>query len=542
MASSSAAIRNRPVILTDSGEELSPYRWIILVGLITTAILEVLDTTIVNVSLPQMAGNLGATTQEISWVATSYILSNVIVLPMTAWLASLIGRKRYLIASIFLFLTASFLCGVSTSLYELILWRFVQGAGGAAFISTVQATLREIFPREQQGTVQSIYVLGVIVAPTVGPTLGGWITDNYSWPWIFFVNIPIGIFAAIIIGIFLSDAKHKMQTLRVDWAGIGLIAAGLGSLQYVLEEGNRNDWLKDPLILRLSILSVVSLVSLILWEISPRNTSPVINIRVLKNRDLSAALILFLSLGFGLYGGIFLFPLFAQTILGFTPLDTGLVLMPGGIATGISAILCGNLLNGKEQRISPKILIFTGLGLFVLSMWDLSHLTPMSGEEATRAALIIRGFGLGMLFTPINLAAFNTLKGVEIAQGASLLNLCRQMGGSFGIAILSAYLDNMTKFHVSMLSTNIYSENPLFLQRYHALESYFSGKGFDVVRSQKAALAILSHTVQTQALTQAYNDGFLLIGVAALIASPTALLFRKNKRSLQSPSSSGAAH
>src|SRR4051794_9918625 len=205
--------------LASETEELNPYRWIILVGLITAAILEVLDTTIVNVALPQIAGNLGATSEEIGWVATGYILSNVIVLPMTAWLASRFGRKRYLVGSILLFLGASFFCGTSRSLLELVFWRIVQGAGGAALLSTAQATLREIFPREQQGTVQALYILGIIVAPTVGPTLGGWITDNYSWPWIFFVNIPIGLFSAGIVFAFLSDSKHRVATVSIDWLG-----------------------------------------------------------------------------------------------------------------------------------------------------------------------------------------------------------------------------------------------------------------------------------------------------------------------------------
>ncbi len=516
--------------LNDDGEELSPYRWILLVGLITTAILEVLDTTIVNVSLPQMAGNLGSTPDEIGWVATGYILSNVIVLPMTAWLASRFGRKRYLLGSIMLFLVASFLCGTSRSLQELVMWRIAQGAGGAALISTVQATLREIFPRDQQGMVQAIYVLGVIVAPTVGPTLGGWITDNYNWPWIFFVNIPIGIWAMTIIYLFLTDAKHRMVTINVDWQGILLLAVGLGSLQYVLEEGNRNDWFQDALILRLAILSAVAIVTLLWWELSPKNTRPIVNFRVLHNRDLSAALILFLALGFGLYGGIFIFPLFSQSVLGFTATDTGLALMPGGIATGISALIAGRLLNGKKQAVSSRTLILTGMSLYIFSMWRLGHLTSLSGESDTQLALIIRGAGLGLLFTPINLAAFNSLKGVEIAQGASMLNLCRQLGGSFGIAILSTYLDDMRRYHRADLSSNIYPSNPLLQQRLHALQALFMAHGYDLHRAQQGALMIIADTIQRQAATMSFNDGFLLIGMATVAVLPMVFLLRSGAK------------
>lgn len=519
-----------PGAAVETEEEVVPYRWIILVGLITAAILEVLDTTIVNVSLPQMAGNLGATSDEIGWVATGYILSNVIVLPMTAWLASRFGRKRYLVGSILLFLTASFFCGTSRSLPELVFWRIVQGSGGAALLSTAQATIREIFPRDMQGMVQSIYVLGIIVAPTIGPTVGGWITDNYNWPWIFFVNLPIGTVSAIIVGVFLSDSKYRVATMKVDFPGIVLLAVGLGSLQYVLEEGNRNDWFQDPTILRLAIISGIALVALIAWELWPTNEHPIVNLRVLKNRDLSAALALFIALGFGLYGGVFIFPLFAQNILGFTATTTGLVLMPGGIATGISAIICGRLLNGRKQLVNPLILIIIGMAIYTWSMWDMAHLTIQSGEPDVRLALILRGAGLGMLFTPINLAAFSSLKGVEIAQGASMLNLMRQLGGSFGIAILSTYITNMTAFHRNVLVTYTFPGNPAFEQRLQMLTQALVSRGYDLAGAQHAALAIIDGTVQQQAMVMAYNNGFLLIGLSCVIVSPALLLLRPRKK------------
>src|SRR4051794_17270841 len=267
------------------------YRWIILVGLITAAVMEVLDTTIINVALPQMAGNLGATTQEIAWVSTSYILANVVVLPMTAFFTERFGRKRYLTFSIVLFIVASFLCGTSSSLGELVLFRMLQGAGGAALLSTAQATLRQIFPREEQGLVQSIFLLGIIVAPTLGPTLGGWITDNYQWSWCFFINVPIGIVSAVLVTTFLHDPpKRPGPPATVDWLGISLLIVGVGSLQYVLEEGNSEDWFSSMLILRLGLVAAVSLIVLLWWQLSSRNEHPVIQLRVLKNRDLSASI------------------------------------------------------------------------------------------------------------------------------------------------------------------------------------------------------------------------------------------------------------
>src|SRR3954469_3842711 len=253
----------------EHNEEVHRYRWFILLGLITAAIMEVLDTTIVNVSLPQMAGNLGATTQEIAWVSTGYILSNVVVLPMTAFLTATFGRRNYLTASIIIFIIASFLCGISHSLGELVLWRVLQGAGGAALLSTAQATIRQIFPREQQGLVQAVFLLGIIVAPTLGPTLGGWITDNYTWNWCFFINIPVGAAALFLVSNFLHDPPNVARARTpVDWLGIILLTAGVGSLQYVLEEGNSKDWFQSMLILRLAILSGACLVTLIWWQLS----------------------------------------------------------------------------------------------------------------------------------------------------------------------------------------------------------------------------------------------------------------------------------
>jgi len=516
--------------MAEEEEPLNPYRWLILIGLVTAAILEVLDSTIVNVALPTIGGNLGATYEEVAWVSTGYILSNVIVLPMTAWLSSLFGRRRYLTGSIVVFIIASFLCGTSTSLWELVAFRILQGAGGAALLSTAQATLREIFPAEQQGTVQSLYVLGVIVAPTVGPYLGGYLTDTYSWPWIFYVNVPIGLFSAAIVGTLLSDSRHRVATAKVDFPGIFLLAVGLGSLQYVLEEGNSKDWFDDFSICVLTVVAVVCLTALIFWELSPRNRHPVINLRVLKNRELSAALVLFLALGFGLYGGIFIFPLFVQTILGFTPTVTGAVLMPGGIATGVTAIMCGQLLNRKNPIVKPQVLILIGMSLFVFSMWDLAHMTDQSGEPDTRLALILRGAGLGMLFIPINLAAFSSLKGVEIPQGASMLNLMRQLGGSLGIALLSFFITPAHGQHYSMLASHAYTGNPAFESRLQGAQQALEASGMSAGEAQQGAYQMMSGLVHAQAAALSYNDAFLVIGFSMVLVSPMLLLLRSGPK------------
>src|SRR3954466_801245 len=356
-------------------EHVDRFRWFILLGLITAAMMEILDTTIINVALPRMAGNLSATQEEIAWVSTSYILANVVVLPMTAFFTETFGRKNYLTFSIVLFIVASFLCGTATSLGEIVLFRLLQGAGGAALLSTAQATLRQIFPREQQGLVQAIFLLGIIVAPTLGPTLGGWITDNYSWSWCFFINVPIGIASAFLVSTFLKDPPGQQPSRgEVDWLGIALLTVGIGSLQYVLEEGNAEDWFSSKWIVRFAMVAGVCLTVMIWWELSSRNKHPIVNFRVLKNRELASSIFLFVALGFGLYGGVFIFPLFTQSVLHFTPTETGLALMPGGIATAVTALFCGLLLNGPRPKVDPRILIAAGVMLFLVSMWDLGHL------------------------------------------------------------------------------------------------------------------------------------------------------------------------
>ena len=504
------------------------HRWWILLGLITAAIMEVLDTTIVNVALPQMAGNLGATSEEIGWVSTGYILSNVVFLPMTAFFTERFGRQRYLTFSIVLFVVASFFCGTSHTLIELVFWRIVQGAGGAALLSTAQATLRQIFPVEQQGLVQSIFLLGVIVAPTLGPTLGGWITDRYQWHWCFFINVPIGIAATFLVANFLKDPPdHRRSRADVDWLGITLLTTGIGSLQYVLEEGNSKDWFSSALIVKLSILAAVSLIVLLVWELSPRNAHPVVQLRVLRNRDLAACLFLFVALGFALYGGTFMFPLFTQTILQFTPTKTGLALMPGGIATAFTAMLCGRLLTGAKPLADARALIGAGVVLIVIAMWRLGHLSVLTGDDDVRIALVLRGAALGLLFAPINSVAFASLKPSEAQQASGLINLSRQLGGSFGIAILASFVTRHTQMHRVDLIAHLDAGNPLVQQRLQGLTGYLTTHGYTSIGAHQGALALLNAQVMRQAAMLSYNDAWMMLLGTFVAVSPAILLLRK---------------
>ena len=412
-----------------------------------------------------------------------------------------------------------------------MIWRVLQGAGGAALLSTAQATLRQIFPREEQGIVQAIFLLGIIVAPTLGPTLGGWITDNYAWSWCFFINVPIGIASAFLVSTFLHDPPEQQRRTRpVDWLGIGLLIAGVGSLQYVLEEGNSHDWFSDALIRNLAVLAAASLVGLLWWQLSAKNEHPVIDLRVLSNRDLAASIFLFIVLGFGLFGGAFLFPLFTQSILGFTPTETGLAMLPGGLMTAASALVCGALLNGKKPLADARLLILCGMSLILWSMWDLGHLTTVAGEADARYALIIRGVALGLLFAPINNVAFGSLKPQEAQQASGLINLSRQLGGSFGIAVLSTYLTRHTQFHRADLVQNFYAGNPAFEQRFQGLVTMMQAQGASLAVAQQRAYGMLEGTLMKQSAMLAYNDSWLLILLSFLAVVPAVFLLRRPKQ------------
>jgi DHA2 family multidrug resistance protein len=520
---------------TDAG------RWFILLGLITAAIMQVLDTTIVNVALPQMAGNLGCTNQEIGWVVTGYILSNIIVLPMTAFLSARFGRKRYLSASILIFIVASFFCGTSRSLGEMVFWRVLQGAGGAALLSTAQATLVQVFPPSEQGIVQPIFMMGLIVAPTLGPTLGGWITDNYTWNWCFLINVPIGVISAFLVMTFLHDTEKASTSAAIDWAGIGLLALGLGTLQYVLEEGQQNDWFNDPLILRLAVVSVVSLLTLGWWQLSSRNKHPVVDLRVLKNPTLSASLFLFIALGFGLYGGSYLFPLLAQTILGLTPMQTGLALLPGGIATAISIQISGAILNRPKPLLDPRVLIAFGVGVTILSLWFLGQLSVQSGEDAATVALLVRGFAMGFIFIPINQVAFASVQRKDVQQASGLMNLSRQLGGSFGISILATFLATHLQMHRIDLLGNFSTANPVFANRLQAAAGALMAHGYSHAAAQQGALAMMDRTLTQQAMMMSYNDSFLMVLLFNLVTAPAIFLLGKASVNFQGAPAQHAA-
>ncbi len=498
-------------------------RWIILAAVMLGTLLQVIDTSIVNVAIPQMMGNLGATMDQIGWVSTGYIIANVIVLPLTSWLSSTFGRKRYLASSIGLFTVASFFCGTARSLNMLVFFRVLQGAGGAALLSTAQATMMEIFPPQQLGMIQAIFGIGVMVGPTCGPTLGGWITDNYSWPWIFFVNIPVGILAATLVTLFVHDSKYKRVQRSVDFVGMSMLAIGLGCMQTILEKGNRESWFDSALIQRLTVMSVIGIASFIIWEL--HTPYPAVNLRVLKNRGFAAGTIYAAVLGFGLYGGTFVLPIFLQNMRNYTAQQTGLMMLPGAIATTIMMPIVGKLV----YRFSARNLVAASAIGIVGSMLLLSRITMDTGPGHMFWPLVLRGTALGFQFVPLTLATLIGLHGKDVADATGLYNLARQIGGSTGIAILSTFLDQRTAMHRAVLVENINLYSAAALDRLNFWQQYFLSQGSALPIAHKQALAMIDQAVQGQASVLGFEDVFRLSAMVFIAALPLLLLFKKGR-------------
>ncbi len=504
-------------------EYSSTTRIIILVALMLGVLLQVLDSSIVNVAMPTMMGYLGASMDQINWVSTSYIIACVIILPLTGWLSSYFGRRKYLAASILIFTAASFLCGISRSLNMLILCRILQGIGGAALLSTAQATLLEIFPREQLGMVQGFFAIGVMVGPTVGPTIGGWITDNYSWPWIFFINIPIGIVAAIMTLRYLRDSKYQKRNAHVDIPGILYLAIGVGTMQTVLEQGNREDWLQSPFIVWLLVIMVIGITAFVIRELTTEN--PAVNLRILKNPKYTAGALFVGVVGFTLYIFVFIMPMFLQRVQHYTAAQAGMIMFPGGVATALIMPLMGRLVN----KYPPRVFITVGTLLFSATMVLLSRVNLSSGDSQLILPIILRGVASGLIFMPLSLSTLLSLQPKDVPAGTGLYNLCQQLGGSAGIAFISTMIDHREVIHRATLVEHINVYSQATLQRIHMLQAGFMAKdsSFEVARAQ--ALKMIDSIVQGQSVIMSYEDAFLIIAAIFILAMPLILLL-SNKR------------
>ena len=502
------------------GEE---HRYLIAFAVVLAALMQVIDSSIVNVALPDMMGNLGASLDEIAWVTTGYILASVIVIPLTGWLGQLFGRKRYFVGSIALFTVSSFFCGASHSLGALIFWRIVQGIGGGALMTVSQAVLLESFPPEEAGTAMALFGVGVMVGPTIGPTLGGWLTDNYGWPWIFYINIPVGILAAVMIAAYVHDRADQKKPGAIDYVGIGLLAVSVGALQYLLEHGQRDDWFESRFITSLAVIGVVGGVALVWRELTTRE--PVIDFRVLRHRQMWVGTLLGVVMGIGLYAMSFTLPVFLQSNLHMTAEQTGIVLLPGAVATALSMLVVGRL----TSRVDPRLLITAGALIFASAAWELSRITGESGAGDFFWPLILRGVGLGLMFVPLTTITLAELSTAELPQGTGLYNFFRQLGGSFGIAGIATLLSRYTAQYRAVLAEHVTTIDATSLNRVEMLTRGMMGRGVDAVTARARAYRLIEGQLMGQASVIAYSRVYVLSAIIILAIIPMLLLVRQTR-------------
>ncbi len=488
-------------------------RIIVSLAVISATLLEIIDTTIVNVALPNIQGNYGVAVDQGAWVVTGYIIANVIVIPLTPWLAARFGRRQYFFASIVIFTIASLMCGLSGTFEQLVFWRIVQGLGGGGLISTAQAILRDTYTIKEQGKAQGIFAMGVIVGPALGPVLGGWITDNLTWRWAFYINIPVGIAAALLVWFYLRNPL-KPTYRKLDWIGLGLLAAGLGSMQYVLDQGQTYDWLSDPNIRLFTALAAVALAGFVVWTL--RSKIPVVDLRVLRLRQVAAGSILGGVLGVSLYGSILVLPQYLQGSLGFTATLSGLTILVRAAAvmifTPITAALAG------RGVIDPRISTAVGFVLLAVSNWMLANVTtPQSDFGTFVASLIISGIGLSQIFVPLSIAVIGGVPDKDVAATSAFFNLSRQVGGSIATAVLVTLLVRGVSIHQTELAASINLASP-------ATASYLAANGG---AHSTAALAHLEGIIAGQAQVQSYADTSRVTAIITILLAPLVLLLNK---------------
>jgi DHA2 family multidrug resistance protein len=505
--------------------------WLVTIAVTVGTLMGALDTSIVNVALPYIRANLGVTVTEVAWVSTGYIVALVIIMPLTAWLGATFGRKRVYMTCLALFTAASFFCGTARSLMTLLIFRLIQGIGAGALQPTEQAILRETFPREQQAVAMGLYGLAVMIGPAIGPTLGGWITDNYNWPWIFYINIPIGIIGIWMVNRFVHDPPFltaQRGQAGVDAVGIGLLAVGLASLQTVLEEGAIHDWFSSNLIVTLTVIAVISLLLFVGWEL--RTPKPAVDLSVLKNASFTTGAMIGGILGLSLYSSMFLLPLFMQELLGYPATKSGLVLMPRSLVMLVLMPVAGMLYN----RLGPRIMISSGLVIAGSAPIMMSHFTLETGGMYLFWPQVIQGLGFVLIFVALSTAAMAGIEKPKMTSATGLYNLMRQLGGSFGTAIFATMLSSLQQSNHAVLAQHIDPYNPAFAERFQALQQALIGQGIDPWSARMKALAMFERMVTQQAAVLAFDRAFFLIGALFFVCLPLVFLLKAAPRSAHS--------
>ena len=504
----------------------NPYLIAFVVSIAT--FMEVLDTTIANVALRYIAGGLAVGIDQSTYIVTSYLVSNAIVLSISGWLSTVIGRKRFYMLCVATFAVASLLCGMAWSLQALVVFRILQGLGGGGMATSEQAILADSFPPHKRGQAFAIYGIAVVVAPVIGPTLGGWISDTYSWHWVFLINVPMGLLSLVLVGTLVNEPSSAEEErrellkngLRVDYIGFILVAIGLGSLEFVLDEGQRNDWFGSNLILSFALTSAFCLVALVLWELL--RDDPIVDIRLLGHRHFGACFLLMLGTGAIVIATTQILPQFVQTELGYTAMLAGLVLSPGGVVTMIMMPITGRLIG----FVQPRYLLIAGASIAALSMW---HLTGLTGDISYGYAALSRvylAFGLPLLFLPVTTASYQGIPPDKTNQASALINVARNLGGSMGVAMVQTVWQQRQQFHQSRLVEHIVPSDVGYQQTIDAMTRFFQARGSNASDAASQAIAWVGQSLQQQINLLAYMDAFWSLAMVGLVMIPLAFAIK----------------
>jgi len=502
-------------------------RTIIVSTCIIASLLAIIDSTVVNVSLRHIAGSVGASTTDVAWVITAFAISNVIIIPLSGMLSKLFGTKNYFTFSIILFTIASFMCGNSTELWELIVWRFIQGLGGGALMTQSQTILAASFPPEKLGFASVIYGIGIAVGPALGPILGGFITDNYSWHWIFFINVPLGVLATTTSWLTIPNERNKKLKNNIDWWGILFLAIGIGSLQYVLEEGNSKNWFDSHVILLFSITASIGLITFLIIELTAK--MPAVNIKLMKHRNLAIGVFLNFIIGAVLYIAVYTFPLMAQINLGWTATLSGMALMPGAIMSTVSLIFCQKMM---DKGVNPKILIICGfLCTIIFGLW-MSFQSAGSSFTGLFIPLLFRGLGIGLFMLPAIMMSIQGLSGPDLGQGAGLSNMAKQLGGAVGLALIGTHISNVQVMYQSQLSANInlYSNNSM--ETIHGVSHLLQNSGMNADTANSVCNNLLGIEIIKNSQLLSYLSSFRMLALISLISLSLMLFLKKRKKNL----------
>ncbi|NOX20445.1 MAG: DHA2 family efflux MFS transporter permease subunit [Nitrospirae bacterium] len=494
------------------------YKFLIAITVMLPTLIEIIDTSVVNVSLDHIRGSMSAGIDEATWAITAYLVSNAIVIPITGWLSRLMGRKNLLITSITMFTVSSFLCGSAWSLRSLIFFRIIQGIGGGALQPLSQAILLEVFPPTQHGLAMAIFGVGIMFGPVVGPLLGGWITDNWSWRWIFYINVPIGILSVLLTLLLIEDPPYmKRIRQKIDFIGLSMLALGLGSLQFVLDKGQREDWFSSPVIVTFSIITVVALSFFVLWELFSER--PIIDLKLFKDRTFTTGNILMFFAFFNLFGSIVLLPIFLQKMMGYTAWLAGVVLGPGGVATMLALPIAGALIHRTDPR---RVLVF-GILVSALSTYMMSHFNLQTDFWSFVWPRVVLGIGMGFLFIPLTTMTLSHIPKEKMTEATAMYNLLRNIGGSVGVAYVTTMLSRRAQFHQFRLVENLTPYDTNYFIAKGRIAEILSYKGIENIPPD----ALIYNELLRQSSLMAFTDAFYLLAVLMIMVLPMVLIMKR---------------